>query len=130
MDATIFFFYFCIGIIPLVLGVVKRIPILLIIGGIVFLGLWAGVITTGITAQQITNRTVTSNFTYFPLYGSGSNQTINMTNITSSTEVFNYAQIKTSESWDTYLANICLGLGALGVTLGGSVFFGKLSLDY
>lgn len=128
MDSTIFFFYFIIGVIPLILGFVKKIPMLLVIGGIVFLGLWAAILTTGITSTQITSRTVAANFTYYPLYGSGSNQTINMTNTTSSTETFSYSQVSIVESWGLYLANVCLGLGGIGLVFGGGAFLEKISL--
>lgn len=121
MDTTIFFLFFLAGIIPLILGFVKNVPILLIISGILFLGLWAALVIGGFTTPAYSSKLIS--YTYYPLYG---NATLNMTQSTNTT--YAYTTITTKDNFTLLLATICLGFGGIGLVIGGGTFVGTLKL--
>lgn len=127
MDLTIFFLFFISAIIPMVLGFVRKIPILLIISGTLFLGLWAALLVGGFSTLQMTEKTSTVSYVYFPLYTAG-NQTINMTQNASWTNTYTYTALSTYDNFITLLAIMCLGLGGTGLVFGFGAWMEKLAL--
>ena len=111
MDPTIFFLFFLAGFLSIALGMFTKNPGFIFIGGAVCLLLYFPLQIDGFTVQQVANRTIS--YTYYPLYGEGSNQSINMTN--TSTVSYSYSNFVEKDSYTNFLGIMLIGLGLIGM---------------